>query len=96
MDTLDPALAPFLDADRRLKAWPRRQRLQIAALQAIAEELEARRRYSEVEVNEVIGNCHSFGDATRIRRALVDWGFVGRERDGSRYWLITTAPPDVG
>jgi hypothetical protein len=95
MRTLDTALVPFLDAERRLKAWPRRQRVQLLALQAVAEEFESSRRYTEPEVDGLIGACHTFGDATRIRRALVDWGFIGRERDGSAYWLITTAPPRV-
>lgn len=47
-------------------------------------------------MDAVLDGIHTFGDATRIRRALVDWGFLGRERDGSACWLITTElPPSV-
>ncbi|MFN0096320.1 MAG: DUF2087 domain-containing protein [Dehalococcoidia bacterium] len=95
MQTLDPALRPFMNADRRFTAWPRRQRLQLATLQVVAGEFESGRRYSEREVTDLIGNCLTFGDATRVRRALVDWGFVGREADGSSYWLITTLAPAI-
>lgn len=27
-------------------------------------------------------------DPITVRRAWVEWGMVGRERDGSRYWLL--------
>jgi hypothetical protein len=40
--------------------------------------------YSEREVNEVLKEFHP--DTAILRRYLVDYGFLARERDGSRYW----------
>ena len=43
------------------------------------------RMYTEAEVNAVIRQVHD--DAAGLRRDLVDWGFLRRERGGGKYWL---------
>ena len=42
-------------------------------------------RYSEKEVNEMLGR--SYEDYALLRRLLVDYGFLDRKRDGSEYWV---------
>ncbi len=79
-------LAPFFDAQGRLTAWPMKARLQRAAIEAFAQQFEAGRSYSEREVDEVLTGVHTFGDATMLRRRLIDWGYLGRETNGARYW----------
>lgn len=91
--TPDRELRPFFDDLGRLRAYPARRRLQLKVLAHLADRLESGRIYTEREINVLLDDAHTFRDPARLRRALVDWSFVGRERDGSRYWLITTTPP---
>ncbi len=82
------ALAPFLDADGRLKTWPVKAHLQEVALGYVAKTFEPGKEYSEAEVNDLVSEAHSFGDAALLRRALVDTGIVTRTANGSVYHLV--------
>ncbi len=42
-------------------------------------------RYSEKEVNAILTQIH--GDYATLRRSLVEYGFMRRERGGGDYWL---------
>ncbi len=86
-DGLSPAMASFVDARGRLKAWPARSALQKAAIQWFARQFEPGLRYSEAEVNSLLERHHTFNDSALLRRLLFDWGYLDRERDGSAYWL---------
>ena len=44
--------------------------------------------YTEKEVNEVLNNSHTFGDAALLRRELFEKKFLDRELDGRKYWKI--------
>lgn len=46
---------------------------------------EPDRMYTEPEVNAVIRKVND--DPAGLRRDLVDWGFLRRERGGGKYWL---------
>ncbi|MGD9935397.1 MAG: pyridoxal 5'-phosphate synthase glutaminase subunit PdxT [Dehalococcoidia bacterium] len=81
-----PDLLPFLDARGRLTAWPTRDRLQRAAIAYLAPRFDAGHGYSEREVNALLDRHHTFNDSALLRRVLFDWGYLERERDGSRYW----------
>lgn len=48
--------------------------------------------YSEAEVNDLIKSVH-MEDYVGLRRDLVDWGYLRRERGGGKYWL---APAEEG
>ncbi len=76
----------FLDEKGRVTAMPSKRTLQSAVLAYLAEKFEPGRDYTEKEVNAVCAAWHTFGDFYRVRRDLVDHGFLARERDGSRYW----------
>ncbi len=43
-------------------------------------------RYSEKQVNEILGRYHK--DTARLRRSLVETGLMGREGGGGEYWRI--------
>jgi hypothetical protein len=79
-------LEPFRDSAGRLKAWPRKRRLQRTALSLIVEAFDVGRAYSQMEVGEVLAREHSFGDPAILRRGLIEWGLMERTTDGSRYW----------
>jgi hypothetical protein len=80
-------LRPFVDDEGRLKQWPTKQKTQRMALALLAARFEPGRVYNERQVNELLLGWHTFGDWALLRRLLFDWGYMDRERDGSRYWL---------
>ncbi len=89
MDTtpLPRELRPFLDELGRLRQWPSRVKVQRMAVALIARRFEPGREYSEKDVNALVSDGHTFADWAILRRSLVDWGFMTRESDGSRYRL---------
>lgn len=66
----------------RLKAIPAAHNKRLAVLDHLAQHLEPGRKYTEAEVNEVLGAFHD--DFAALRRYLVDEGFVDREE--GKYW----------
>ena len=80
-------LRPFLDDGGRVRQWPSRHKVRRMAAALLALRFEAAREYSEREVNFVLMDGHTFADWALLRRSLVDWGFLEREPDGSRYRL---------
>ena len=85
-------LRNFLDEDGRLKAYPAKRRMKLLALFYLASKFEPGRRYSEKQVNALLEGWHAFSDWVMLRRDLVDHGFLGREQDGSVYWMKETQP----
>ena len=80
-------LRPFLDDAGRLRQWPSRMKVQRMAAALLARRFEAGREYTERDVNARIMEGHTFADWALLRRWLVDWGYMLRESDGSRYRL---------
>ena len=87
-------LRPFVDEAGRLARWPARQKVQRMAVAYLAARFEPGREYSEQEVNFLLLDWHTFGDWALLRRALFDWKFLDRERDGSRYRVRSAADAD--
>ena len=85
--TLPRDLRPFLDDNGRLCQWPSRHKVQRMAVALLAQRFEAGRHYSERELNFIVMDGHTFADWALIRRSLVDWKFMERLSDGSKYWL---------
>jgi len=88
-DALPRELRPFVDNEGRLIQWPARQKIQRQAIRYLATRFEEGREYHEREVNELLCNWHTFNDWALLRRLLFDWGYMDRERDGTRYRLRT-------
>lgn len=89
--SLPRELRPFVDDLGRLRQRPTKQKTQRMAIARLAERFEPGRVYNERQVNELLLECHTFGDWALLRRMLYDWGYLERERDGSRYWLRPSA-----
>ena len=89
---LTKALTSFLDSEQRLKQYPSKQRPKLLTLFYLASKFEAGRQYSEPEVNEIICAWHTFTNWSMLRRELFNKHFLGRELDGSSYWLEATQP----
>ncbi len=74
---------------------PRKQKPRYAVLMYLSQRFDPEAAYSEQEVNAICAQWHTFNDYFTLRRELVDYGLLGRERDGSRYWRIKDCtPPD--
>lgn len=79
-------IEPFLDSAGKITKLPQKQKARRAVLEYLIGKFEPDRTYSEREINETCDEWHTFGDYFLLRRELVDYGLLCRERDGSRYW----------
>ncbi len=70
----------------RLRAIPVKEKKRRAVLGFIAGQFEAGREYSEKQVNEILKAIHPEEYVT-LRRYLIEYKHLARERDGSRYWV---------
>ena len=77
----------FLDGDGRLRQIPVPNRTKLPVLAYLAGKFEAGRNYSEKQVNEIISRWHTFQDYFLLRRLLIDYAFLCRTPDGSKYWV---------
>lgn len=65
--------------------FPKKEKRKIAVMIHILKRFDAAKRYTQIEVNEVLATASD--DHTTLCRFLVDYGFLGRTRDGSEYWI---------
>lgn len=72
-------------AESPLKSFPTKEKHKRIVLGEIVKYFETKRNYSEKEVNAILEEV--FEDYAVIRRNLIDYGFMNRVEDGSRYWL---------
>lgn len=77
----------YYDSNERLIQYPSKRPMRIIALTKIAEQMDANRKYTEKEINEIIKSHIAFGDIELIRREMYQYKFLGRLRDGSEYWV---------
>ena len=92
MTFLKKELRGFLDDEGRLHAYPAKYKRQILSLFYLASKFEFDKRYTEKEVNETLKEWHTFDDWAMLRRDMYDSRFLGREADGSVYWLEAEQP----
>jgi hypothetical protein len=81
-------LQRYLDEQGRVKEWPskRNRKYQKLVLEYLALKFEVGVTYTEKEVNTLLNQHHSFGDAALLRRELFENKLIDRKRDGSAYW----------
>jgi hypothetical protein len=73
----------------KLRHLPSKEKKWVVVLRWLATKFEPDVRYTEKEVNAKIMEIHA--DYATLRRYLIDYGFMRRERGGGNYWL---APED--
>ena len=83
----DEVLARYFGSDGRtlIKRFPAKEKRKIIIMQKIMNDFSTGVDYSEKEVNEVIRRY--FDDFESVRRALIQYGFMDRTKDGTRYWV---------
>ena len=89
LTSLPRELRPFMDDQGRLIQWPSKLKIKRMAIDYLATRFTPGREYTEREVNELLLDWHTFGDWAVLRRLLCDWGYMTRERDGTRYRLVS-------
>lgn len=77
----------YYDSDERLIQYPSKRPMRIIVLIKITEQIDANRKYTEKEINEIIRLHIAFDDIELIRREMYQYRFLGRLKDGSEYWV---------
>jgi hypothetical protein len=78
--------AAFPDGpDGKMTSFPKREKRKIALMIHVLKRFDPSRRYTEREVDEVLATATD--DHGTLRRFMVDYGFLGRTRDGAEYWV---------
>jgi hypothetical protein len=85
------ALQQF-DSRGRLLRWPQKFSVQKLAMWVLWTLFDARRSYTEKEVNAVLKAAHAFGDHATLRRELVNHRLLARKSDCSEYWKLPARP----
>jgi len=82
----DSVLNHFLDAEGRLHTIPSKRAKLLVVLDFLAQRFEPGVRYSEQQVNEILGDVHP--DYAALRRYLVENGFLDRAHQENNwfYW----------
>lgn len=92
-DNARKALGQF-DRHGRLLRWPTKLSVQRLAMWVLWTRFDAKRVYTEAEVNAVLKDANGFGDHVTLRRELVNHLLLARKSDCSAYWKLP-ARPDV-
>jgi hypothetical protein len=82
------------DSRGRLIRWPNKFTVQRMAMWVLWTLFEARRAYTEKEVNAILKAANEFGDHVTLRRELVDHGLLTRKSDCSEYRKVAARPDD--
>ena len=85
------ALTQF-DTDGKLTRWPHKFAVQRIAMWGLWIRFDAKRWYTEKEVNSVVNAWHLFGDHATLRRELINMDLLARKPDCSVYWKCPQVP----
>jgi hypothetical protein len=85
------ALEHFDDAGRLVR-WPHKYSVQRLALWVLWTRFDARRVYTEAEVNRILKAWHTWGDHATLRRELINDRLMTRLDDCSEYRKLPLRP----
>lgn len=68
-----------------LKIFPSKEKKKIIVLEYIAKNFSKGKTYSEKEINRILERIYE--DYVTIRRALIEYGFIERTKDCTKYWI---------
>lgn len=92
-DNARKALGHF-DQRGRLMRWPVKRSVQRLCMWPLWTLFDAKRKYSEAEVNAVLKSANLFFDHVTLRRELINDQLLARESDCSLYWKLPARPDD--
>jgi hypothetical protein len=79
-------LKAYLNADGTIKQLPQEGKKMLVILNFILDAFAFDTNYTEKEVNTILRRFHV--DTATLRRNLIDYGFMARESDGTKYWRV--------
>lgn len=85
LDDFDRKVLKDYTIGKRLKQIPTKQKKLMPILRWLATMFEPEVNYTEPEVNTIITQVHE--DYASLRRDLIEFGFLRRERGGGKYWV---------
>lgn len=91
--TARKALSQF-DAQGRLVRWPAKYSVQTLVMWVLWSLFDAKRSYTEREVNAVLKAANLFSDHVTLRRELINHRLMSRRPDGSDYRKLPARPGD--
>ena len=71
--------------DGPLESFPSKEKRKIIVLQQIMNRFDRSKKYTEKEVNEILKQIYA--DYVTIRRYLIEYGFMDRNKDCTEYWV---------
>jgi len=85
MDAYDKkVIKNYSNPDGTLKAIPFQQKKMLAVLRYVLRDIEKDVHYTEQQINDILEKYNE--DYPRMRREMVDFGFLNRTNNGSEYW----------
>lgn len=83
-------LSGYIDEDGKLERLPgkRKKKILDTMIEFLGGKFEKNKEYTEMEVNNILYEYHSFNDPATLRRLLFGSNILNRTRDGRRYWLV--------
>jgi hypothetical protein len=79
-------LAAFTSADGAIRKFPVQEKKFLVLLRYVLKEFEPGVEYPEKKVNQILSKYNE--DTARLRRSLVEYGFMAREGGGGKYWRL--------
>jgi DNA-binding transcriptional ArsR family regulator len=77
-------LATFTGPDGRINSFPTQEKKYLILVRHVLNAFEPGVRYTEKRVNQILKNYNE--DTARLRRSLVEHGYMAREGGGGKYW----------
>lgn len=81
----ESVLKTYFDDTGALKKFPAKEKRKIIVLREIMKSFTAGKKYSEPEINKMLGRIYE--DYPTLRRYLIEYGFLDRTKDCSTYWV---------
>ena len=85
-------LRPFMNEGMQLTALPAKRKKKLAAYYYLAGRLEAGRRYTEAEINDIRDQWTVFHNPATLRREMYNMRLLNRTADGAAYWKEEEIP----
>lgn len=89
---VDRGLNQFDDAGRLIR-WPARNKVQQVCIWVLWSKLPAGQILTEREVSDILNSQHEFADPATLRRVMVGYNMLQRNKDGSEYLRVEQKPP---
>lgn len=74
--------------EERLIQIPKKEKKRVVILLYISRKFQKNTYYTEKEVNEILKDV--FEDFAMIRRYLIDYKLLNRNKEGTKYWVVNT------